>query len=122
MLRREGTAGCVLRWGLRWSVACAWSPTSSSTPTPLAWVGLGLLAVAVAVVGAGLVRESWLTVVSAAGSVALSWAVLEVLRDVAPDRELEAVVGGLATLCVAVAMMRRATPAVPVERPGNHRS
>lgn len=72
----------------------------------VSWAGLALLGVAVAVVGAGLVRVAWLRLVSAAGSVALSWAVLESVREVAPDRELEAVLGGLATLCVAIATVR----------------
>lgn len=85
----------------------------------LARAGLGLLCVAIAVVGAGLVREAWLMVVSSAGSVALSWAVYEALRDVAPDLQLEAAVGGVATLCVALAVLR---PSKPVTRPGNHRS
>ena len=56
--------------------------------------------------------------------------VVQVLRDAAPDREVEAVVGGLATACVAVAMLRRSTPsatpsagpATATPRPGNHRS
>ena len=85
----------------------------------LAVAGLVVLAVAVAVVGARLVRAPWLAVVCAAGAVALAWAVLEVLREAVPDLELEAVVGGVATLCVAVATMR---PHPAPQRPGNHRS
>jgi hypothetical protein len=94
-------------------------------PDPLAWVGLALLGVAVAVVGGSLVRQPWLVLVTAAGSVGLAWASLEALRAVAPDRELEGVVGGLATLCVAVAMLRPAAEPSRREegadRPGNHR-
>ncbi len=78
--------------------------------------GLALLAVAAALVGAGIVRQPWLAVITAGGSVALGWAVLEVARELAPDREAEAVLGGLASLCVAIGVMRR-----PPRR-GNHRS
>ena len=97
----------------------------------LTWIGLALLAVAVAVVGAGLARAAWLAAVTAVGSVALAAAVLEVGREIAPDRTVEAVAGGLATLCVAVALLRghRAEPGqgpAPTRpastRPGNHRS
>ncbi|WP_148611690.1 hypothetical protein [Nocardioides rubriscoriae] len=88
----------------------------------LSVVGLVLVSVAVAVAGAGLVRAWWLTIVCGAGSVALALAVLAVLRDAAPDREVDAVLGGVATLCVAVALLRRPRPEVAVARPGNHRS
>lgn len=88
----------------------------------LTWVGLGLLAVAIAVVGAGLVRAWWLMLVTAAGAVALGWALLETARDLAPDREVDAVVGGIATLCVAVAVLRGSRRPARAERPGNHRS
>ena len=88
--------------------------------TALTWTGLALLGVAVVVVGASLVRRPWLAVVAAAGSVTLAASVLDVARSGAPDREVDAVVGGLATLCVAVAMLRG--PAAPRPRPGNHRS
>lgn len=90
------------------------------------WTGFALLAVAVAVVGAGLARVPWLAAVTAVGAVVLSWAVLETARDAFPDPQLGAVVGGLATLAVAVAVLRPA-PATgpttrPTTRPGNHRS
>jgi hypothetical protein len=88
----------------------------------LGWVGLGLIGVAVAVAGAGLVREAWLKLVCAAGSVALGWSLLEVLHEAAADRTVDAVAGGLTTLCVAVAVVRRpARPEEPARR-GNHRS
>ncbi|MDO9455327.1 hypothetical protein [Nocardioides sp.] len=88
----------------------------------LSWLGLGLLGVAAAAVGAGLVRARWLAVVTATGAIALAWAVLELAHDLAPDRAVEAAVGGLASLCVAVAMLRRPDPAGQAGRPGNHRS
>lgn len=95
-------------------------------------VGLVLVGVAVLVVGAGLARARWLTLVTGAGAVALAWAVLEMARELAPDRDVEAVVGGLATLCVAIAVLRPGpgspgSPAGPAGRPagtraGNHRT
>ena len=100
----------------------------------LTWIGLGLLGIAVAVVGVGLTRTWWLAVVTGLGAPALGWAVLEVARDAAPDREVEAVLGGLATLCVAVAVLRSSRqPDAPTDTPtkttettprrrGNHRS
>lgn len=98
---------------------------------PLSWLGSALLAVAVLVAGAGLARAWWLTVVTGLGAVALAWALLEVAYDAAADRDVEAVAGGLATLCVAVAVLRPARPAPgsgarsgagPTPPRGNHRS
>ena len=86
----------------------------------LEWVGLVLLAVAVGAAATGLVRQPWLAAVAGAGSVALAYAVLETARSVGPDREVVAVAGGLATLCVAGALVRG--PRRQVDRPGNHRS
>ncbi|MEO9324270.1 hypothetical protein ABFT23_12325 [Nocardioides sp. C4-1] len=93
----------------------------------LSWVGLGLVGLAVLVAGARLVRAPWLAVVSGVGSLALAWALLETLRDEVPSsaREVEAIAGGVATLGVALAVLRR-TPATPgtggAARAGNHRS
>ena len=92
----------------------------------LTWAGLALVGLAVAVVGAGLARAWWLALVTGLGAAALAWTVLEVAREAVPERDVEAVVGGLATLCVAVAVLR--SPRVPdagdggVARRGNHRS
>ncbi|WP_345455425.1 hypothetical protein [Nocardioides marinquilinus] len=83
----------------------------------LSWTGLGLVGLAVALAASRLGRAPWLSLVCAAGALGLAWAVLETGRELGPDREVEAVVGGLATLAVAVAVMR-----TPVRRPGNHRS
>lgn len=88
----------------------------------LSGVGLVLLAVAVAAIGASLVRATWLMAITASGAVALGWAVLEVLRDVAPDRQVEALVGGCATLYVAVAVLRAPRGGSRTTRRGNHRS
>ncbi len=85
---------------------------------PLGWAGLGLIGLALAVLGAGLVRQAWLSPICAAGALALGWAVLEIARAAAPERQLHAVLGGGASLCVAVVTMRRPAAA---ERPGNHR-
>jgi hypothetical protein len=73
-------------------------------------VGLVLVGLAVAGVGAGLARGPLLRIVCAAGSVALGWSVLQVLHDVADPHQVDAGVGGLATLCVAAMVLR-----------GNHR-
>jgi hypothetical protein len=92
----------------------------------LAWVGLGLVGIAVAVLGAGLARAWWLALLTGLGALALGWALLEVVRDVASDREVDAVVGGLATLGVAVAVLRSSRRPGPAAsgagHPGNHRS
>ncbi|MCW2815788.1 MAG: hypothetical protein JWN84_3243 [Nocardioides sp.] len=86
------------------------------------WTGLALLGVAVAVVGAGLARVPWLAAITAAGAVVLAWAVLETARNAVPDPQLGAVVGGIATLVVAVTVLRRPPAGHPTTRPGNHRS
>ncbi len=92
----------------------------------LTWAGLLLVGLAAAVAGARLARAWWLTLVTGSGSVALGWAVLEAARESAPDRDVEAVVGGLATLCVAVAVLRPPRAPDPdqgdVAHRGNHRS
>ncbi len=85
----------------------------------LAWAGLALVGLAVAALGARLVEQPWLAVITAAGSVALGWAVLAVLNEAVDGRQLDAAVGGVATLGVAVAVMRSPTAR---DRPGNHRS
>ncbi|WP_139977508.1 hypothetical protein [Nocardioides litoris] len=105
----------------------------------LAWGGRGLLAVAVALAGATLGRQAWLQAVCAAGAVALAGSLHLLLIDLGPRMQVEAVVGGLATLVVGVLVMRP-TPARPTAppspspspssapspapspaRPGNHR-
>lgn len=88
----------------------------------LSVTGLVLVLVAVAAVGAGLVRKAWVGVVSASGSAALTWSVIELLRGSADDRTLEAVLGGVATVLVALAVVRRPVrPANPAPH-GQHRT
>ncbi len=90
------TAG--LLGGIAW-VANLWVEQDA-----VSWAGLALLAVAVAAVGAELVRQPWLQLISAVGSVALVVSVVEVLRAEVDDRPLEGVVGAAATLAVALAV------------------
>ncbi|QCW51826.1 hypothetical protein FE634_17960 [Nocardioides dongxiaopingii] len=74
------------------------------------WVGWGLVAVAVALAGAAVARPPLLALVGAVGAVALGWAVLEVGQELASERQLGAVVGGLATASVAIAVLRSSGP------------
>ncbi|WP_134766817.1 hypothetical protein [Nocardioides sp. 1609] len=74
------------------------------------WVGWGLVGVAVALAGAGLARPRVLALMGAIGALTLGWAVLEVGHELASERQLGAVVGGLATLSVAVTVLRSSRP------------
>ena len=84
----------------------------------LSLTGTVLLGVAVVVVGSRLARQAWLAVVAAAGSLLLAWSLLGLLRDQLPDGVLEAALGGVASLSVAVAVVRGPRHPPPT---GNHR-
>ena len=83
--------------------------------------GLVLVGLALAGAGAGLARVPLLRVVCAAGSVALGWSLLEVLHDVVDPHQVDAAVGGLATLCVAAAVLLGRPAAAAAPPRGNHR-
>lgn len=72
----------------------------------LSVVGAVLLGLAVLLVGARLAGRAWLRVVAAAGALLLAWSVLGLVRDGVADDLLEAVVGGAASLLVAIAVAR----------------
>ena len=73
----------------------------------LLWTGGVLLAVATAALGASLVRHPGIKVVAAVGAVLLAASVVELMRGAADDLVVELVVGGAATLLVALSLVRR---------------
>ncbi len=72
----------------------------------LSWAGAALLTIALAAVGVGLVRQLWLKLIAAAGAVLLAWSVIELAREAGNDDLVQLVAGGIATLLVAIAVMR----------------
>lgn len=74
---------------------------------PLLWAGYALLGVALAAVGSSLVRQLWLKTIAAVGTVGLTGSVVELARDATDDRLLEGVLGGVATLLVALSLLHR---------------
>ncbi|CAN5645034.1 hypothetical protein BH11ACT8_BH11ACT8_24040 [soil metagenome] len=90
----------------------------------LSVTGAVLLGASVLFWGAGLVRQAWLAAITGAGAVILAWSILSLLRDAADDRVLEGVLGGLASLLVAVGVARgprEARASATGRTAGNHR-
>ena len=102
----------------------AWVANLFVDSDALSVIGTVLLGLAVLVVGGRQARQTWLSVITAAGSVALFWSLLELLRDVYDDRVLEAVLGGVASLVVAIVVARSPGGSGldrAVAKRGNHR-
>lgn len=88
----------------------------------LGWAGAVLLGLALALLGSGLSRLPAVAAVAALGAVGLGWSLLELVRDLGESRTVDAVVGALATLAVAAAvLLPGSAPQQPPDRGRAHR-
>ncbi len=86
-----------------------WLTNAFVDASVLHWGGAVLLLVALAAAGAGLVNKStaWLRAIVTVGLAALTWSVLEVVRDSADDLLVDGLAGAVAVLVSVVAFLRR---------------